>query len=151
MKVIKNMLAIIGLITVITFMGFAIVMINSDGTPGANALGGAKPPDAKTTTINEMKPQKDFEIVAISYRVTERHSVYLKYAWQLILENRTNRPKSFDAKIKFLDDSGFIIVQDDEYGLFLSAGAKETFTGTRLIEFPQAEHVESIIAEVKPK
>jgi hypothetical protein len=88
------------------------------------------------------------EIVKIDARVTERNSSWSKYAWLLVVKNRTLEQVGFNAKIEFLDRDGFVIDDDSAYNLGLGPGEEQTFRGYSLIGAEIAGNVASVNARV---
>jgi len=89
------------------------------------------------------------KIVEIDARVTEKNNSWWKYAWKLTIRNSGNLPVSLSATVEFHDKDGFIIDEDNEYGLVVPAGATKTFTGYVLIDADIANNVAQIEASVK--
>ncbi len=92
--------------------------------------------------------RNDIDIVEIDSRTTENNDVWARYAWKLTLRNTTDRPISVQATIKFLDADGFLVDEDTEYGLAVPPMQEETFTGSKLISHPGADHVARTRAEI---
>lgn len=87
------------------------------------------------------------EFTEIDTRVTEKNDVWWKYAWKVKIENHTDRPKSVDAKIKWVDVDGFEIDSAREYNLRVSAESEEVFDGSEMIQLPSAEQIDGIEVE----
>ncbi len=109
---------------------------------------------SQTITFPEPKEaeiEKQWEIVSISAKVTEKNSVWWKNSWILVIRNDSSSNLSFDATIEFLDADGFIVDDDREYDLRVDAGEQETFTGYALIDASVAPNVEQVHAEVQQR
>lgn len=96
-----------------------------------------------------VNPEPTIKIVEIDARVTEKNNSWWKYAWKLTIRNSGNLPVSLSATVEFQDKDGFIIDDDDEYGLVVPAGATKTFTGYQLIDADVAINVAQIGASAK--
>ncbi|HXF47991.1 MAG TPA: hypothetical protein VNL73_01020 [Verrucomicrobiae bacterium] len=99
-------------------------------------------------SIPSKKKFTPLEIVEIDAKVTESNDVWWKYAWRLTVQNFSGEPISFNATIEFLDKDGFVVDDDDEYGLYLEYGQKKTFTGYDLIVSSVAPNIVSVTAKV---
>jgi len=94
-------------------------------------------------------PEPTIKIVEIDARVTEKNNSWWKYAWKLTIRNSGSLPFSLSATVEFQDKDGFIIDEDNEYGLVVPAGATKTFTGYQLIDTEVAINVAQIGATAK--
>jgi len=56
-----------------------------------------------------------------------------RFAWRLTIRNKDAVPHQLQARIEFQDHDGFVVDEDDEYGLTVPANAEDTFTGFKLI------------------
>ena len=50
----------------------------------------------------------EYELVSIQDKIVESNSVFDKRAWIMVIKNNTAQTLVFNAKVEFLDDSGFI-------------------------------------------
>lgn len=89
------------------------------------------------------------EIVDISTRVTESNSVWSKFAWNLTLKNNTDRDRTVNAVIKWVDKDGFVVDSDNEYNLRVPANSEKTFNDYQLIDASSVPDVEGVKAEVR--
>jgi len=96
-----------------------------------------------------VNPEPTIKIVEIDARVTEKNNSWWKYAWKLTIRNSGTNPVSLSATIKFQDKDGFIIEEDNEYGLVVPSGTTKTFTGYELIDTEVAVNVTQIGASVE--
>lgn len=104
-------------------------------------------PTASVTT-DKRSSQSGFEIVDIDSKVTESNNVWWRFAWKLTLRNRSSATLVVDATIEFQDSDGFVIDEDREYSLVLSAGETKTFTGFDLINAETASKVSQLSVKV---
>jgi hypothetical protein len=104
-------------------------------------------PAAHATAAPQVAPP--FEIVSIDYRVTERNDVWSKFAWKLVLRNKSAQAAVFDATIEFQDADGFIVDTDTGRGLAVQASSDETFTGFALIRAESVAKVAKANAKVR--
>jgi hypothetical protein len=107
------------------FIGFSTT---TPETAGRSSSPGATP------TPTSPRPQDLFEIVNVDSRVTESNTSWSRFAWRLTIRNKDNQPHRFNAKIEFQDRDGFVVDDDDEYGLVVPANSEQVFTGYDLIE-----------------
>ena len=107
------------------YIGFA----NLASASGAAAA----PPTAATASPVPADVDKEWEIVEIDARVTERNATWWKYAWKLTLKNSAARTIVLVGQIEFQDKDGFIVDDDSTDRMLLPAGATETFTGYALV------------------
>src|SRR4029077_5596968 len=63
--------------------------------------GHPQPPKALVSTKDGV------QVLDFSTKITERGSLYDRWAWKLTLKNNTPEPKQLRAKITFLDQEGF--------------------------------------------
>jgi hypothetical protein len=106
--------------------------------------------DEKRTPSSEPSapPPPLFEVVKADARVTETNGSWSRFAWQITVRSLGKTRLQFQTKMEFLDADGFIIADQLEYGLILSAGSTETFTGNRLISAAVAGNVCSVRGQV---
>ena len=95
--------------------------------------------------------EKDWEIVDVDAKVTESNSSWSKFAWKLTIKNKASHPQAFDATIEFQDKDGFVVDDDNEYGLVVPANAEKTFTGYDLVDAAIAGNVSKIAAKAGKK
>lgn len=89
------------------------------------------------------------DVVSIDSKVTESNSVWQKCAWVLVLENKGTSATAVDARIEWLDADGFVIDDDNVYGVALQAGTRDTVTGYQLINLPGALNIKKVSAKIK--
>ena len=89
-----------------------------------------------------------WEIVSVESKVTEQNDVFWRHAWRLTIRNRDSAPLRFNATIEFQDAEGFVISEDNAYGLSVPGDSEETFTGYDLIQVPGARRVAQTNAKV---
>ena len=90
------------------------------------------------------------EVVELIAKVTESNSSWSRWVWKLRLRNNANSLRKVDATVEFLDKDGFVIKDDNQYGLSLKAGGTETFTGYDLIGSDVTGKVTKTQAKLKP-
>jgi hypothetical protein len=91
----------------------------------------------------------DWDIVSVNTRVTESNSTWSKFAWKLILRNKSDRSQQFEATIEFHDKDGFIVDTSDARGaVTVPPRSEETFTGFALVTASVAGNVASSSAKV---
>ena len=109
------------------FIGFA----NASASSPADA---PTPPAGKPAAGAPQANQKGlFEIVAIDSRITESNRVWSRFAWKLTIRNHDKVAHTFNATIEFQDSEGFVVDDDDEYGLTVPPGSEQVFTGFDLV------------------
>jgi hypothetical protein len=94
-----------------------------------------------TSSPSRPKVTDRFDIVSIDSRVTESNSVWSKFAWKLILKNKTSESIACRATVEFSDKDDFVVDDDDAYNLVVAANQEHTFTGYDLIT---AENVHKV-------
>jgi len=124
------------------FIGFA-------QAPAGPAVGASVAPATPAQPATSTAPADLFAIVAIDARVTETNDVWSRYAWKLTLRNRDSGPHTFDVTIEFQDKDGFVVDDDNEYGLTVPANAEQTFTGYDLVGSSVAGKVARTNAKVQ--
>ena len=97
----------------------------------------------------EKKKEEEFEIVDVVMKVTESGTYWTKYSWAMTIKNNTDTAKSFNADIRWLDTEGFLVNEDYEYNLEISAGEEKRFAGYDHIKTSVANTIESIDAQIK--
>lgn len=98
------------------------------------------------------EPQKrEWEIVEIGSRVTERNDIWWRYAWKLTLRNTGETARRFSATIEFQDSDGFVVDSTQARDLVLSGGEQKSFTGYKLVSVPGARNVERTAAKVQER
>lgn len=95
-------------------------------------------------------PDDPYE-VGIESRITEKNSVFWRFAWKLSIKNNRNTASSFDAEIQFLDEEGFVIDTEREFDLQVRPKEEKVFTGDTLIGADVAPNVKSVKAIVAPR
>jgi len=98
------------------------------------------------------EPQaREWEIVEIESRVTERNNIWWRYAWKLTMRNIGTTTRRFTATIEFQDEDGFVVQSDRARDLILSGGEQKSFTGYTLVNVPGARDVERTVAKVQER
>ena len=97
------------------------------------------------------KLEKQWEIIDIAAKVTEKNPTWWKYSWKLVLRNNSSSPFVFDATIEFLDAEGFIVDDDRTYDLRVNQGEEKTFTGYALVTASVAPNIKSLQANIKKR
>jgi hypothetical protein len=92
---------------------------------------------------------EDWEIVAIASRPGESNSSWTRFAWKLILRNRSATTQKLDATIEFRDADGFPVDSAQAYDLVVRPSGEETFTGEKLITASEVSRIRSTVAKVK--
>lgn len=105
----------------------------------------------KHTKTKRKATQGEIIIVSIDSKVTEKNSVWSKYAWKLTLRNNTKTRKSVTAKIEWSDGEGYIVEDDIAYDLQIASGTEETFTGYDLIDASVADSIRKVGAKINWK
>lgn len=83
--------------------------------------------------------------VRIESRITERNESWHRHAWKLTAFSGALHDIVFDADIRFVDESGFIIAEESEYELS-AVGRKETvFSGFSLIDPEVSRNVNGVM------
>jgi len=120
------------------------------GFPLYSVSGGATSAEAPPTSTSPRR-ELSWSIVKIESRVTESNSSWHKHAWRLEIQNDEDIPLTFNAKIEFQDSDGFVIDDDNEYGLYVPPNSAKTFTGSTLVSVPGAYKVAKTNAKVSLK
>ncbi len=94
---------------------------------------------------------RDWDIVEVDSRVTERNDTWWRYAWKLTLKNKSESPQRFEAEIEFQDADGFVIDSGSASGLIVPANSDKVFTGYELVRTPGAARVAKTNAKVNPQ
>lgn len=118
------------------------------GFPLYSVKVGASTEQSGPSDVSPTKRELSWSIVKIESRVTESNSSWHKHAWRLELQNDEDIPLTFNAKIEFQDSDGFVIDDDNEYGLHVPPNSNKTFTGSSLIRVPGALKVAKTNAKV---
>jgi hypothetical protein len=100
-------------------------------------------------SVQESKDDKNFEIVDINTRITEKNDVYWQFAWRLTVKNNLSRQIVLNGKIEFHDKDGFIVDDDYVRNLVLDANSQDTFTGKDMIDSSIAPNVAGVMAKLK--
>lgn len=95
--------------------------------------------------------EENFKIIEIDSKITEKNPTWWKFAWKLTIMNPRPLGGNVDAIIEFQDKDGFVVDDDDEYGLHIPAKEQKTFTGYILITCPAASNVAGVSAKVYAK
>jgi hypothetical protein len=102
-----------------------------------------------TSAMKNANPSvKDWAIVDVDSRVTERNSTWWRYAWKLTLRNDAREPHLFEGQIEFQDADGFIIDTSSARDMIVPANGEKVFTGSALITAPVADNVKRTNAKV---
>src|ERR1051325_1883731 len=89
------------------------------------------------------------DVLGVEFRVTESNDSWSRFAWILRVRNSAASTRSkLDATIKFLDNSGFVVDTDREYGLTIQPGETKEVTGSALITASSAGTVKRVSADV---
>ena len=124
-----------------TFTGHAFIKL-----PSAGDVASVVAAVVGQEVISHPAPQ--LVVKEIQTRVTEKASIWWRYAWRLTVENSSPQTLSFDTQIEWHDKDGFIIDTDSEYRLMLGPSEERTFTGHAFINLPSASDVASVVASV---
>ena len=119
--------------------------------PSVEGLAASRKPAASSSARKQKKAggsQRGFEIVDIDAKITERNNVWWRFAWKLTLRNRSSAALLLDATIEFHDSDGFVVDEDRQSSLVLSARETKTFTGYDLINAETALNVSRFSAKV---
>lgn len=100
------------------------------------------------TPVATQQPAREWEIVEIDSRVTERNDTWWRYAWRLTLRNTGTSTRAFSATIEFQDRDGFVIDSDKARNLVVPGGEQRSFTGYKLVRVPGARSVDRTAAKV---
>jgi hypothetical protein len=122
--------------------------IRNQSAPATSGQSAGSAAPSIAPSIPDPKAEKDWEIVSVKTRVTESNSTWSKYAWQLILRNKSDRSQQFSGQIEFQDKDGFIVDTDTCSGLVVPANSEETFTGYTLIQAAVAGNVAQTVAKI---
>lgn len=93
-------------------------------------------------------PKYNWEILDLSYKVTEKASIWWKFSWQATLMNNTSSTVDFFINVNFLDQQGFIVDDDIENPPLFSPGEQRVIRGFALIDIDIARDVYDIEAEI---
>lgn len=93
-------------------------------------------------------PESPVDVLDAQLRTTEKNDFWWREAWRVGLRNNTPAPVSVDLTVQFQDADGFVVDDDTEYGLVLSAGETRTFAGFDLLTVPWVEAVAQLRAAV---
>jgi len=93
-------------------------------------------------------PASPVDVLDVQLRTTEKNTVWWREAWRVALRNNTADTVSVDLVVQFRDADGFVVDDDPEYGLVLSAGEETTFAGFDLLSVPWVEAVAQLQASV---
>jgi len=93
-------------------------------------------------------PASPVDVLDVQLRTTEKNTVWWREAWRVALRNNTADTVSVDLVVQFQDADGFVVDDDTEYGLVLSAGEETTFAGFDLLSVPWVEAVAQLQASV---
>ena len=116
----------------------------------AASIDGAPPPVA-ADSVPFPAAEKDWDVVSVDSRVTERNDSWWRFAWRLTMRNTGANDRVFNATIQFQDEDGFVIDSDRGYNLILKAGEEKSFTGFSLVRLPGARNVHQTYAKVQEK
>lgn len=99
---------------------------------------------------NKPKPaiKKQWDIISIDSKVTEKNNVWWKYAWKLTMRNRSSDTVVFTGNIEFLDGDGFVIDDALIGASAINSGVTKTFTGYTLVNVPGAYKVHSTTVKI---
>ncbi|MEO2003304.1 MAG: hypothetical protein ABGY41_04335 [Candidatus Poribacteria bacterium] len=93
-------------------------------------------------------PASPVDVLDAQLRTTEKNTVFWREAWRVALRNNTADTVSVDLVVQLQDADGFVVDDDTEYGLVLSAGEETTFAGFDLLSVPWVEAVAQLRASV---
>lgn len=91
----------------------------------------------------------ELEIVSVDSRSVESNDSWSKWAWLLTVRNSGTNAVKFSATIQWLDSSGFVLEDDTEYNLTISAGETETFSDYDLLDPSTSSQVSKVKARLK--
>ena len=142
---------IIGLFVVMALIVFiALFPVKSNTTP----LPSAPSPEVTPTPIPTPtpsptptptpSPKYKWEIVDLTYKVTEENPSWWKFSWQAMVKNNTNSSVEFFITVNFLDKDGFIIEDDTENPIDFRPLEQRVIKGYSLIDTEIASDVKRI-------
>jgi len=112
------------------------------------ALASASTSATRNAAEDKSSSSGDISVSGFSAKVTEKNSTYWSYAYQFKAKNNGSFPRKFDAYVKLLDESGFVI--DDVWILETLAGGEErTFSDRTTVEPQQGEKIKSYRLDFK--
>ena len=93
-------------------------------------------------------PKYNWEIIELTYKVTEKNPSWWKFAWQTTLKNNTSSKVDFFINVNFLDREGFIVDDDIENPPIFNPKEHRTIRGFALIDSDIASTVHDIEIEI---
>jgi uncharacterized membrane protein len=119
----------------------------STKTP-ASATGPAWSKAIAAVPITTVPADSDrFEITTVESRLTESNAVWSKFAWRLVLSNRTADTLACRATIEFLDADGIAVDDHNAHNLIVPPSQDESFTGYALLTASTVDKVQSTRAK----
>jgi type II secretory pathway pseudopilin PulG len=96
-------------------------------------------------------PNEPLRLIRVESRVTESNGSYHQYSWRLIVRNDSPRQVTFDANIKFEDQDGFIVDDDDAYKLVVGPFSEQSYNGYELIDASVVGRIFKTTAVISPR
>ncbi len=101
---------------------------------------------AQNAPVSETPSTPPVELVegSIGFRIQERNNVWWKFAYQFTLRNNTDRQRSLNLEIKFVDSDGFVVDDATAYDVVVPADGTVTHSDSTLIDASEAGSVTGI-------
>ncbi len=91
---------------------------------------------------------KDWEIVDIEVKITERNDVYWQFSWRLTMKNNVAQTKRLSGEVEFQDADGFIVDTDSLYNIIVPANSSKTFTGSAMVTARIAPNIAGTVVKL---
>jgi hypothetical protein len=111
---------------------------------------------AEENRLTQQRFQQQLEndlwfVKSVDFGVTEANKTFMRFGWNVVLNNGIDRPQSFDVVVYFLDGRGLVVDTARVYGRTIRAFSEETIYGATLIGMPGATSVVRVRAEAVRK
>lgn len=136
------------------FIGFAADLRSGTATEAPPAVAPAAviqstPPNTPAPAPLANAPNKQVEIVDVSYRTGEANQSWTRFAWRLTLRNNTPVEKSVGGYIFWLDPDGFSVKSTPFRDLIVPPNSSQTFSDDTLIDASQVRRVSNARAKIE--
>ena len=112
----------------------------------AGSVTGIQITEAANVPVSETPSTPPVELVegSLGFRIQERNTVWWKFAYQFTLRNNTDRQRSLNLEIKFVDSDGFVVDDATAYDVVVPADGTVTHSDSTLIDASEAGSVTGI-------
>jgi hypothetical protein len=101
-----------------------------------------------TYTPTTTQPAIPWQIAGVTYKIVERNDIWWKFSWSMLIRNNTQSSIMLDGRIKYLDQTGFVLDDDLVTDLYLTAGSEKDFSDYSLLSPGVGIAVHSIQADL---